>query len=68
MIPLGTDVFKAYLLHQRNNSKLSTLDVSRVIALEVKDIYERASIPTIDINSIMKKVQRLVEKGRDLKK
>lgn len=68
IIPLCSDVFKAYLYRQRSNKMLTVKEISKQVAQEVKEIYDKGSIPSIDLSSIERKVQRLIDRGSDLRK
>lgn len=68
VIPLGVDVFKAYMHHQRKKDNNTVKETCRLVAQQVMDIYIKASIPTIEFDSIVRRVQRLIDKGSELRK
>jgi hypothetical protein len=68
VIPLHEDVFQAYCYYQQNSDKQDVNEIAKVIATEVSAIYATASIPVIAFDSIVKKVKRAIEKGKDLQK
>ena len=67
-LPTSADVFRAYD-HYLKTEKAGTFHerVTRV-ALEVKELYDRASIPTANISSIATRIKRLVAKVQELGK
>src|SRR5438552_5166641 len=67
-LPTSADVFRAYHYYLKFNNSSSLYDRSSMVAQEVKQIYDAASIPTIEIKSITKRVQRLVNKVQELGK
>ena len=69
MIPTCVDVFKAYCYNQTVDEISGSFhDRCKIIATAVKEIYVRASIPTIELNSIVVCVKRLVSKVHELEK
>ena len=69
MLPTCVDVFKAYCYNQTLDEISGSLhDKAKITATAVKEIYEKASIPTVKFNSIVKRVKRLVSKIRELEK
>ena len=70
-VPTSSDVFRRY----ENYLKFGTIctectlhERSSLLTHDVKKIYDLASIPTIEFSSIVKCVERLVEKVQDLGK
>lgn len=68
VLPTCEDICRAYCHYQQSEECKSISDIPKAVAAEVNEIYARASIPTIEFDSIVKKVKRLVEKGYDLRK
>ena len=69
-IPTYEDVFKAYCWSLKTDDTEPKLMFKRVkmLAIEVKDIYTKASIPSIDLQSIAVSIHRLISKVRKLEK
>lgn len=67
-LPLAEDVFRAYRFHQTANSSGNINDLVKLVATEVRDLYVKASLPTIELDSVVKKVKRLVQKINELSK
>ena len=64
------DVFKAYccgLMTDDTEPKLM-FKMVKILPIEVKDICTKASIPSIDLQSIAISIQRLISKARKLEK
>jgi len=67
-LPKCTDVFRAYQFHV-NSGKVTTVhERATLVAQEVKEMYDRASIPTVELISIVIRVKRLVAKVQSLGK
>jgi hypothetical protein len=63
------DIVKCYLFHLHDDEQLSgSHDRAKVIANQVKEIYDKASIPSINVSSIVVRVKRLISLMRDLDK
>ena len=64
-IPTYEDVFKAYCWSLKTDDTEPKLMFKRVkiLAIEVKNVYTKASIPSIDLKSIAFSIQRLIFKG-----
>jgi hypothetical protein len=60
--------FKAYCHHQCCEDYESVNVTAKQLATEVKAIYADASIPTIEFDSVVKKIKRLITKGNELQK
>lgn len=67
-LPTSADVFRAYNYCLKFGSTSSLHKRSSVVAEEVKQVYSSASIPTIEFSSIVKRIERLVEKVKELGK
>ena len=69
-IPTCEDVFKAYCWNLKADDTESKILFKRaqMLAIEVKDIYTAASIPSIDLQCISVSIQRLISKARELEK
>lgn len=68
-LPSCADVVKLYLFYQKQQNEVFTIhDYATRISKEVKDLYDKACIPTIKLSSIIQKVKRLVEKMQELGK
>ena len=68
-IPTCLDIVKCYLFHVHNDKQLlGPHDRAKVIAHQVKEIYDKASIPAINISSIVVRLRRLILLVRDLDK
>jgi hypothetical protein len=67
-LPTSADVFRAYDYCLKFGSTSSLHERSSVVAEEVKQVYSSASIPTIEFDSIVKRVKRLVDKVKELGK
>ena len=53
-IPAYLEIFKCYLFHLNDNKHLSgTHDRAKVIADQVKEIYDKSSVPSINVSSIV---------------
>ena len=68
VLPLAMDVLQCYRYHQIANVGVSGNDLFKIVTKQVRDVYTRASIPTMEYESILKKVKRLVQKANDLQK
>ena len=68
MLPTSEDIFKAYCFYQGQTNYDTANEIAKSIASEVIEIYKTASIPTIEFESIVKKIIRLIEKGKNLRK
>ena len=67
-LPTGADVYHAYL-HETKNMKpkaTSMHEVSNFLANELRQIYGNASIPTIQMGSIIQRIKKLVTKCQSL--
>ena len=59
-IPTCLDIAKCYLFHLYDDKHLARPhDLAKVIANQVKEIYDEASVPSIYIGSIVVRVKRL---------
>ena len=68
-LPTGEDIIKLYLLRYHADEQAETIhERSKSIASEVKEAYNRASIPTIGMNSITVHVKRIILQMHELKK
>lgn len=67
-LPLAEDVFRAYKFHQVVNKDASVTHLAKLVATEVKGIYNKAGIPTIEFESVIVKVKRLIVNVNDLMK
>jgi len=61
-LPTSGDVFRAYHNYAQISKKHTLQERTALVAKEIKEIYDRASIPTIGFGSIMIRVRRLVAK------
>ena len=53
-IPTCLDIVKCYLLHQHDDKHLSKPhDIAKFIANQVKEIYDKASVLSINVSSIV---------------
>jgi len=68
-LPTCLDVIKLYLFYQKEQNELTTMhDYATRISQEVKDLHDKAGIPTIKLSSILQKVKRLIEKMQEIVK
>ncbi|KAK0041400.1 hypothetical protein Bpfe_029201 [Biomphalaria pfeifferi] len=67
-LPTSADVFRAYDYQLKFGECSSVHGRSSLIGNKVKKIYDTAGIPTIEINSVVKRVERLVAKVKELNK
>ena len=67
-LPTSADVFKAYDYLLKNNNCASVTERATVIANEIKALYNKASIPTIAVSSLVIRIKRLINKVHELGK
>ncbi|KAK0066184.1 hypothetical protein Bpfe_004305 [Biomphalaria pfeifferi] len=67
-LPTSADVFRAYVYQLKFRECSSVHGRSSLIGNEVKKICNTAGIPAIEINSVVKRVERLVAKVKELNK
>ena len=68
-LPTCEDVIKLYWFYQKQQNEMTTIhDYATRIAIDVKDLYHKAGIPTIKLPNIVQKVKRLIEKMQKLLK
>lgn len=68
-LPTCEDVVRAYYWNQKSTmEKRNVQEQAKVLATVVKDLYTRASIPSVSINSIIIRIKRLMKKVHDLEK
>lgn len=67
-LPTSADVFRAYDYCLKFGSTTSLHKRSSVVAEQVQLIYSSASIPTIEFDSIVKRIERLLDKVKELGK
>lgn len=60
-LPTSADVFRAYDYCLKFGNTSSLHERSSVVAEEVKHVYSSASIPTIEFDSIVKRVKILIK-------
>jgi len=67
-LPTSADVFRAYDYYVKTAKASTVHERATFVAEEVKEIYDRASIPTAEINSIVVRIKRLATKVQELGK
>ena len=70
-LPTKEDVFRCYLWHRDNCSAdelQSRQETLKLTATDVTGVWNKASIPTIEEKSVLKKLDRLVNAGNKLQK
>ena len=67
-LPTAADVFRAYDYYWKNDTCNSLHERATLVAHEIKEIYDRSSIPTIEISNIVIRMKRLATKIHDLGK
>lgn len=59
-LPTCEDVYRAYLYYLNEGMKSNTLlEISKIVANDVQQVYAKASIPTIEYKSIVFRIKRL---------
>ena len=67
-LPTSADVFRAYDHYLKTEKAGTSHERVTRVALEVKELYDRASIPTANVGSIATRIKRLVAKVQELGK
>lgn len=71
-LPTCADVYKAYSWSQKQSESsdvgYSVSDRMNLLAEQVKDIYSKASIPTVELYSVTVHLKRVIEKVNKLEK
>lgn len=67
-LPTSADVFRAYDYYVKTAKAGTVHERATLVAHEIKEIYNRASIPTAEVSSIVIRIKRLVAKVQELAK
>jgi hypothetical protein len=72
-LPTKDEVFRCYLWHRSNlfeqgEKSSSTKQIVKLVADDVINIWNKGSIPVIAYRSVLKALEKLIEKGKDLQK
>lgn len=68
-LPTCADVFKAFSwLQTQSDQPTKESDRKKVLAEAVKDVYSKASIPTVELHSITLHIKRVIDKVNQLEK
>jgi hypothetical protein len=67
-LPTSADVFKVYDYYVKTAKTNSVHERATLVAHEVKEIYDAASIPTAELSSVVVRIKRLVAKVQELGK
>ena len=65
-LPTSADVFREYDYYLKNEKWSSAHERATLVAHEIKEIYDTSSIPSIEVNSIVIRIKRLVSKVHEL--
>jgi len=69
VIPTGLDIIKSYLYHLQEGTYQNSIHKrAEGIAIEVKEIYNKAGIPMIQMSSIAIRIKRLISEMNELNK
>jgi len=67
-LPTSADVFRAYDYCVKTAKASTVHERATFVAEEVKEIYDKASIPTTEVSSIVIRIKRLITKVQELGK
>ena len=67
-LPTSADVFRAYDYYVKTAKASSVHERATFVAQEVIEIYDKASIPTVELSSVVIRIKRLVNKVQELGK
>jgi hypothetical protein len=67
-LPTSADVFRAYDYYVKTGTANTVHERATLVAHEVKEMYDLASIGTIEVSSVVIRIKRLVSKVQDLGK